>query len=85
VAVEREEWMFDILCDLYDTLTITQAVTFCNTKKKVDWLTNKMRQANFTISAMHGDVPLKERDAITGTMWRKCAKRWLRRSAFSTL
>merc|ERR1712070_984448 len=42
VAVEREEWKFDTLCDLYDTLTITQAVIFCNTKKKVDWLTNKM-------------------------------------------
>jgi superfamily II DNA/RNA helicase len=35
VAVEREEWKFDTLCDLYDTLTITQAVIFCNTKKKV--------------------------------------------------
>ena len=38
VAVEREEWKFDTLCDLYDTLTITQAVIFCNTKRKVDWL-----------------------------------------------
>ena len=66
VAVEREEWKFDTLCDLYDTLTITQAVIFCNTKKKVDWLTNKMRQANFTVSAMHGDMPQKERDAIMG-------------------
>ncbi|KAL6769938.1 hypothetical protein ACKKBG_A32960 [Auxenochlorella protothecoides x Auxenochlorella symbiontica] len=64
VAVEREEWKFDTLCDLYDTLTITQAVIFCNTKRKVDWLTDKMRQNNFTVSAMHGDMPQKERDAI---------------------
>ena len=64
VAVEREEWKFDTLCDLYDTLTITQAVIFCNTKRKVDWLTAKMREANFTVSAMHGDMPQKERDAI---------------------
>eukprot|EP00614_Pseudopedinella_elastica_P021066 CAMPEP_0172616932 /NCGR_PEP_ID=MMETSP1068-20121228/68853_1 /TAXON_ID=35684 /ORGANISM="Pseudopedinella elastica, Strain CCMP716" /LENGTH=462 /DNA_ID=CAMNT_0013422557 /DNA_START=49 /DNA_END=1438 /DNA_ORIENTATION=+ len=64
VAVEREEWKFDTLCDLYDTLTITQAVIFCNTKKKVDWLTAKMREANFTVSAMHGDMPQRERDAI---------------------
>ncbi|KAL7317374.1 RNA helicase [Mucor circinelloides] len=35
VAVEREEWKFDTLCDLYDTLTITQAVIFCNTRRKV--------------------------------------------------
>jgi len=64
VAVEREEWKFDTLCDLYDTLTITQAVIFCNTKRKVDWLTEKMREANFTVSAMHGDMPQKERSAI---------------------
>lgn len=66
VAVEREEWKFDTLCDLYDTLTITQAVIFCNTRRKVDWLTEKMRQANFTVCAMHGDMPQKERDAIMG-------------------
>ncbi|CAK0787437.1 Eukaryotic initiation factor 4A-III [Coccomyxa viridis] len=66
VAVEKEEWKFDTLCDLYDTLTITQAVIFCNTKKKVDWLTDKMRQNNFTVSSMHGDMPQKERDAIMG-------------------
>ena len=66
VAVEKEEWKFDTLCDLYDTLTITQAVIFCNTKKKVDWLTEKMRANNFTVSAMHGDMPQKERDAIMG-------------------
>merc|ERR1712048_705398 len=65
VAVEREEWKFDTLCDLYDTLTITQAVIFCNTRKKVDWLTAKMREANFTVSAIHGDMPQQERDAIT--------------------
>lgn len=64
VAVEREEWKFDTLCDLYDTLTITQAVIFCNTRRKVDWLAAKMREANFTVSAMHGDMPQKERDAI---------------------
>ncbi|CAM9845810.1 unnamed protein product [Ectocarpus sp. 6 AP-2014] len=64
VAVEKEEWKFDTLCDLYDTLTVTQAVIFCNTKRKVDWLTTKMREVNFTVSSMHGDMPQKERDAI---------------------
>jgi ATP-dependent RNA helicase len=65
VAVEREEWKFDTLCDLYETLTITQAVIFCNTKKKVDWLTEKMRESNFTVQSIHGDMDQKERDEIT--------------------
>lgn len=64
VAVEQEDWKCDTLFDLYDTLTITQAVIFCNTKRKVDWLTEKMRNNNFTVSSMHGDMPQKERDAI---------------------
>lgn len=66
VAVEKEEWKFDTLCDLYDILTITQAVIFCNTKLKVDWLTAKMREANFTVSSMHGDMPQEERENIMG-------------------
>jgi len=64
VAVEKEEWKFDTLCDLYDTLTITQAVIFCNTKKKVDWLKDQMTQANFTVVSMHGDMPQQEREEV---------------------
>ncbi|XVE85790.1 hypothetical protein DITRI_Ditri17bG0119500 [Diplodiscus trichospermus] len=64
VAVEMEEWKFDTLCDLFDSLTISQAVIFCNTKRKVDWLTEKMRSNNFTVSSFHGDMPQKERDVI---------------------
>jgi ATP-dependent RNA helicase len=64
VAVEKEEWKFETLCDLYDTLTITQAVIFCNTRRKVDWLTEKMRKVNFTVVSMHGAMEQSERDEI---------------------
>ncbi|CAL2029695.1 hypothetical protein CAEBREN_02938 [Caenorhabditis brenneri] len=64
VAVDKEEWKFDTLIDLYDTLTITQAVLFCNTRRKVDWLTDKMKEANFTVSSMHGDMEQKDRDEV---------------------
>lgn len=52
VNVEKEEWKMDTLCDLYDTLSITQAVIFCNTRRKVDWLTENMHKRDFTVSAM---------------------------------
>ncbi|EQB77172.1 eukaryotic translation initiation factor 4A, isoform 1 isoform 1-like protein [Camelus ferus] len=64
INVEREEWKLDTLCDLYETLTITQAVIFINTRRKVDWLTEKMHARDFTVSAMHGDMDQKERDVI---------------------
>lgn len=62
IAVEKEEWKFDTLCDLYDVLTITQAVIFVNTKEKVEWLSTQMREANFTVSAIHGGLPQRERE-----------------------
>lgn len=64
VSVDKEQWKFDTLCDLYDSMTITQAVIFCNNRKKVDWLTQKMRAANFPIAAIHGEMQQKDRDSI---------------------
>jgi translation initiation factor 4A len=64
IAVEKEEWKLDTLCDLYETLTITQAIIYANTRRKVDWLTDKMRERDFTVSAMHGDMDMKEREII---------------------
>jgi ATP-dependent RNA helicase len=64
IAVDREEWKFDTLCDLYDQMTITQAVIFCNTRKKVQDIAKKMREQNFAVSLMHGDMQQAERDQI---------------------
>lgn len=74
VAVEREQWKFDTLTDLYDTLTITQvcgclcihldvmsdvqAVIFCNTKAKVEWLAQKMIESNFTVKSVDKNTDL---------------------------
>lgn len=64
VHIEKEEWKFETLCDIYDTLTITQAVIFCNTRRKVDWLTERMKSKDFTVSHLHGDMDQKLRDTI---------------------
>lgn len=65
INVEAEEWKFDVLCDLYDTLTIAQAVIFVGSRDKVDWLTGKMRESNFTVCSVHGKMDHREREAIT--------------------
>ena len=52
VAVDKEEWKLDTLCDLYETVTVAQAVIFANTKRKVDWLTEQMKSRDFTVSAL---------------------------------
>jgi len=64
VNVEKEDWKLDTLCDLYENLNINQAVIFCNTRRKVDWLTDQMKMKEFTVSSTHGDISQKERDVI---------------------
>ncbi|CAD7063908.1 unnamed protein product [Tilletia caries] len=64
VAVEKEDWKLDTLCDLYETGTITQAVIFCNTRRKVDWLTEKLHAREFTVSALHGDMDQAQRELL---------------------
>lgn len=64
VSVEKEQWKFDTLCDLYESLIITQAVVFCNTREKVDWLAKRMQDSNFTVCKMHGDMSQKERNDV---------------------
>lgn len=64
IAVGKEEYKFDTLCDLYATLSINQAVIFCNTRRKVDFLTEQMTRKDFTVSSLHGEMSQQERDGI---------------------
>ncbi|CBZ28524.1 putative DEAD box RNA helicase [Leishmania mexicana MHOM/GT/2001/U1103] len=64
VSVDEEKNKFDVLMELYDSLTIAHAVVFCNTRKKVEQLAKKMTREKFAVTAMHGDMPQAERDEI---------------------
>ena len=64
VDIGKEEWKFEALCDIYDSVTVSQAVIFCNTRKKVDWLSENLRQSGFTVASMHGDMQQVDRDKV---------------------
>lgn len=64
INVEEEAYKYDCLCDLYDSISVTQAVIFCNTRSKVENLTQKLRASNFTVSSIHADLPQSDRDTI---------------------
>lgn len=64
VELGEEAWKLDTIIDLFQVLTIQQCVIFCNTKKKVDWLSKSLTQQDFAVIAMHGDMKQEERDKI---------------------
>lgn len=64
VAIEKEAWKLETLCDLYETLTITQSIIYCNTQRKADQLAYEMRKRDFTVSVMHAGLDQEERQLI---------------------
>ncbi len=49
VNVEKEEWKLDTLCDLYETLAITQSVIFANTRRKVGRISREQSRGAATV------------------------------------
>lgn len=53
------------ILDLFETFTkVSQAMIFCSSKRRVDWLKNKLEDNKFTVSAIHSDMSQSERDDI---------------------
>jgi translation initiation factor 4A len=61
VNLDREDWKFDVLLDLYRNLNIVQALIYCNKRQKAEWLAEKMSTAGFPITCIHGDMEVKDR------------------------
>jgi superfamily II DNA/RNA helicase len=61
VDLEREEWKFEVLLDLYKNLNIAQGLIYCNKRQKAEWLAEKMTNAGFPITCIHGDMDVKDR------------------------
>jgi translation initiation factor 4A len=64
IDIGQEEFKIDVLVDLYETIAITQAVIFCNTRRKVEYVQEALTAQDFTVSAMHGDMDQAQRDTI---------------------
>lgn len=62
--VETEELKFDTLLDLYNLVSTSQAIIFCNTIRKVEWLEQNLKQNNFPITTIHSNMTQIERDNV---------------------
>jgi translation initiation factor 4A len=64
INCEREQWKYETLWDLYNLINITQGVIFCNTRRKVDWLAERMTRDDFSVCAIHGDTDASEANRV---------------------
>ena len=61
VDLEKDEWKYEVLCDLYQQLTINQALIYCNKRQRAEWLAEKMSAQGFPLSFIHGEMDVEER------------------------
>jgi superfamily II DNA/RNA helicase len=64
VELPREDWKYEVLCDLYQQLNINQAIIYCNSKKTVDFVSEELTKKGFVVSSMHSELPQQERDKV---------------------
>ncbi len=61
VGLDKEEWKFDCLCDLYQQLNINQALIYCNKRQRAEWIADKLSSQGFPLSFIHGEMDVEER------------------------
>lgn len=64
IPIEKEDWKFATLADLYENLDIAQAIIYANTRKKVEILSKQMIEKDFVVSYMHGEMDMTQRELI---------------------
>ena len=64
IDVEVEENKFDVFIDIYNLISTTQAIIFCNTIRKVEWLAEQLKAQNFSITTIHSKMTQTERNSI---------------------
>lgn len=64
VDTEVEEYKLDVFLDLYNIISTTQAIIFCNTIRTVDWLSKELIDKNFAITAIHSKMSQDDRNMI---------------------
>ena len=64
VNVERMEYKFDTLCDLYNVISVSQSIIYCNSKKLVDELSFKLRSRQFAVASIHSEMSQDDRNDI---------------------
>jgi superfamily II DNA/RNA helicase len=52
---------FDVLCDIYEHLSVNQTVIFCNTRGAAEELARQLQEADFSVSVLHSELPPQER------------------------
>jgi translation initiation factor 4A len=61
VLLDREDWKLPVLLDLYQQITVNQALIYVNKRQKAEWLAKQLSSHGFTLEYIHGEMDVAER------------------------
>lgn len=64
VKADKDDYKLDIIIDLYSKFAIAQTIIFCNSKNRVDILSEKLSHKQFVVSSMHASMNMETRNHI---------------------
>tara|TARA_B100000686_G_C16789314_1_gene977516 strand:+ start:1575 stop:2729 length:1155 start_codon:yes stop_codon:yes gene_type:complete len=61
INIKVNDWKYDVLKDLYDTISISQCIIYINSKNKLNEVYDNLLKDNFPVSCIHGELTSQER------------------------
>ena len=61
ISIKVSDWKYDILKDLYNTISISQCIIYFNSKNKLNQIYKDLISENFPVSMIHGELTGEER------------------------
>ena len=64
INVKMNDWKYDVLTDLYDTINIAQCIIYINSKNRLHEIYTSLNTDNFPVACIHGDMNALERKEV---------------------
>ncbi|KAI8883223.1 DEAD-domain-containing protein [Backusella circina FSU 941] len=60
----NEAHKYEVLCNLYDLLTVSQSIIFCKRRETAQEIARRMSEQGHAVGSLHGGMTSQERDKI---------------------
>jgi len=64
INVKHNDWKYDVITDLYDTINVGQCIIYMNSKNKIEEIYDKLNASDFPVGFITGDRSVQERNEV---------------------
>lgn len=64
INVKQNNWKYDVLTDIYNTINIAQCIIYINSKNRLNQIYQSLTSDNFPVGMIHGNLMTNERETI---------------------